>query len=168
MSVQATSAVQKHARTFVKAHSPASPLLAEVFPIIRLAYPNVLISGPEGQTEWTLLQMRPYLRPPLATWVPRENQRAPVGVFRSLLVRGVDSLDASQQEDLIALINRSWGAVQIISIANAPLFPLVTSGAFLQSLYYKLNMVLLEPAGDWTATRGVPLSIDASSDRERS
>jgi hypothetical protein len=127
---------------------PAFAMLAtsaDTFTLLRLGYPNVLISGPVSQAESTFQQMRPYLRVPVATWVPRETPRPPAGAFRSLLVRGADNMDASQQEDLARLINQSSGDVQIVSITSAPLYPLVTSGAFLQNLYYRLNVVLMEP-----------------------
>jgi hypothetical protein len=120
-----------------------STRLAELLPALR-ARPNVLIDGPARDADRTFERMRPYLRTPLATWAPRETPWLPTGTFRTLVIRDVDSLDASQQERVARFISRAAGRVQVVSIAGTPLFPLVTRGTFQEHLYYRLNTVLFE------------------------
>ena len=88
------------------------------------------------------------LRVPLMEWSPREMPHLPAIAFRSLIVRDAECLTATQQRSLAALLSRSLGRVQVISIAGARLYPLVRQGLFLEDLYYRLNVVLLEPSHD--------------------
>jgi hypothetical protein len=142
-AVPGESGVRTLIGIFVKADISESSRLAELLPTLR-ARPNVLIDGPARDADLTLEQMRPYLRTPLATWAPRDTPRLPTGTFRTLVIRDVDSLNASQQERVARFISRAAGRVQVVSIAGTRLFPLVTCGAFQEHLYYRLNTVLLE------------------------
>jgi hypothetical protein len=117
--------------------------LAELLPTLR-ARPNVLIDGPARDAERTFERMRPYLRMPLAIWAPRETPWLPTGTFRTLLIRSVDSLNASQQENVARFISQTAGRVQVVSIADTKLFPLVTRGMFQERLFYRLNTILFE------------------------
>ena len=152
-SVQA--GVQTVKSVFLDLYADECSRLAEMLPILRLARPNVLIVGPAPETGRTLERMRGYLRAPMASWSPRETANLPSWSFRTLVVRGVDGLNLAQQESLAALIERSNGDVQVVSIAGASLMPLVKSGAFHDRLYYQLNIVVLEPAGDRAPARRV-------------
>ena len=124
-------------------YTDESNRLAELLPTLR-ARPNVLIDGPARDVERTFERTRPYLRAPLAIWAPRETPWLPTGTFRTLVIRGVDSLNASQQESVARFISRTAGRVQVVSIAATPLFPLVTCGVFQERLYYRLNTVVFE------------------------
>jgi transcriptional regulator of acetoin/glycerol metabolism len=53
-------------------------------------------------------------------------------------------MTAEQQENLVALICRVAANIQIVSTSKSPLFPLVERGAFLDRLYYQLNVVYLD------------------------
>jgi hypothetical protein len=126
------------------AGNPVSELLAELHRL----HPNILIIGGGGETERALESIYPTLRPPVALWTPLETAHLPAPAFRTLIVRDVDGLTAAQQASLAGLVRRSAGEVQIVSIARVPFFPLVTQGLFLDELYYRLNVVVLEPGPD--------------------
>jgi hypothetical protein len=127
------------------AGNPVSELLAT----LHRRHPNILIIGGAAETERALEYIYPTLRAPVASWTPLENPYLPAPAFRTLIVRDVDGLTAAQQARLVRLVRRSAGEVQIVSIARVPFFPLVTRGLFLDELYYRLNVVVLEPSGDW-------------------
>jgi hypothetical protein len=118
--------------------------LTELVAMMRRARPNVLVVGSTADADRTFDVMYPYLRTPIVPWAPRNAREVPSGSFRTLLVRDVDSLTGSQQEELVALICRIGGDLQIVSMAKAPLFPLVEKGRFLDRLYYQLNVVYLD------------------------
>ena len=128
-------------------HRKTRPVMELLSPLDRF-HPNILIvdSGPEG--ERALAKIRPILREPLVEWRPREMPDHPAIAFRSLIVRDAECLTATQQQSLAALLSRSLGEVQVVSIASVRLYPLVCRGLFLEDLYYRLNVVLLEPNHD--------------------
>jgi hypothetical protein len=120
--------------------------VAELLAVLRRLHPNILIVGSAVEAERALEQIRPTLLTPMASWGATGTQHLPAPVFRTLIVRDVDGLDAAQQANLALLLRRSAGELQIVSIARQPLFPLVTQGLFLDELYYRLNVVVLEPS----------------------
>jgi len=111
-------------------------------------HPNILLVDSGVQVERALAEIRPMLRIPLTEWSPRAMPHLPAIAFRSLIVRDAECLTPTQQRSLAALLSRSLGRVQVVSIAGVRLFPLVCQGLFLEDLYYRLNVVLLEPSHD--------------------
>jgi DNA-binding NtrC family response regulator len=61
----------------------------------------------------------------------------------TLIIWGVDALSPEQQRHLLAWMTGAGANVQIISISERQLFPRVWQKAFLDDLYYRLNMVCL-------------------------
>ena len=129
---------------FLKLHERECQQLAELLPMLRLARPNVLLAGDSRQIGRTLDRMLPYLRLPMAFWVPRETPNLPATRCRTLVVKGVNELDEAQQEQLLTHVSRTAGETQFITISTTPLLPLVSRGVFLDRLYYQLNVVLVE------------------------
>jgi len=117
--------------------------LADLLPILRLTRPNVLVVGPAPDANRTFERLRPYLRTPMTCWAPREMPQPPAS-HGTLVIQGVEGLTTVQQERLLTWIDGTPRERQIVSIAGEPLFPLVRRGAFLDRLYYQLNVVYLE------------------------
>src|SRR5262245_24614529 len=114
LAVEAAVLRLKHA--FLRLHEKECSQLAELLPMLRLAHPNVLLIGdPHDGT--TLERMIPFLRPPIAKWTPRHTATMPAAPFRTLLVAGGDELDASQQEQLLALVSKTAGDIQVVTIS---------------------------------------------------
>jgi hypothetical protein len=131
-------------RAFLKLHERECQQLAELLPMLRLARPNVLLAGDSRQVGRTFDRMLPYLRPPIAFWVPRRTPNMPTTPCRTLVVKGVNELDEAQQAQLLTHVSRTAGETQFITISTTPLLPLVSRGVFLDRLYYQLNVVLVE------------------------
>jgi len=68
----------------------------------------------------------------------------PATSFLTLVIRDVEALSGEQQENLVALICRVAEDIQIVSTSKSPIFPLVERAAFLDRLYYQLNVVYLD------------------------
>jgi transcriptional regulator of acetoin/glycerol metabolism len=68
---------------------------------------------------------------------------------KTLVIRNVDGLSLEHQAALSAWLERpAMGRTQVVSTTNAPLFPRVAAGLFLEKLYYRLNtLVLGAPTG---------------------
>jgi hypothetical protein len=141
LAVEAAVLRLKHA--FMRLHEKECSQLAELLPMLRLTHPNVLIMG-DPRDGTTFERMIPFLRPPIAKWTPRHSAAMPAAPFRTLLIAGGDELDAAQQEQLLELVSRTAGDIQVVTTSAMPLLPLVSRGMFLDRLYYQLNVILLE------------------------
>lgn len=118
--------------------------LAELVAILRRSRPNVLVVASSADVDRVFELMYPFLRTPIVAWVPRETREVPALSLRTLLIRDVDALSGEQQENLVALICRLAEDIQIVSTSRSPIFPLVERAAFLDRLYYQLNVVYVD------------------------
>ena len=84
------------------------------------------------------------LRPPVISWTPSRTSQLPDVACRTLIVHEVDRLTIAQQTTLSVLLTGAANDLQIVSLARRSVFPLVDAGLFLETLYYHLNVVLLE------------------------
>jgi hypothetical protein len=125
------------------AYEDESRRIEDVLPMLRLPRPNVLVVGGVPEADRMIERLRPYLRTPLTSWTPLEQPHPPTA-DGTLVIRGVETLNAAQQAHVLALNDRRLRDLQIVSIAGAPLFPLVRRGVFLDRLYYQLNVVYLD------------------------
>ena len=116
--------------------------IAELLALLGLASPHVLLIGHDKDLAFVFQRMQPYLRTVVVPWVPDLTSDVPAGPLGTLLVKDVSHLDAGQQTCLARIATAP--DVQIISMASAPLFPLIDKGVFLDKLYYRLNMVTLD------------------------
>lgn len=118
--------------------------LGDTISILRRLRPNVLIVG-EGETiEAALDSMRAHFADPIAYWAPWTSAAWPREPFRTLIVTGVDEMSLEQQQQLMVFNDGASDDVQVISTAKGPLFEVVERKAFLERLYYQLNVVLLD------------------------
>lgn len=104
-------------------------------------HPHVLVMGHEASICSALARLGPHLRGPISHWRPAVASEPPRVTKGALIIWGVESLNEEQQHHLFAWMTGAGANVQIVSIAERPLFPLVWRQAFLDDLYYRLNMV---------------------------
>jgi hypothetical protein len=116
--------------------------IAELLAILPFASPHVLLIGHDVDLATVFQRMQPHLRTTIVPWVPDLTSEVPTAVLGTLLVKDVSHLDARQQECLAKIADAP--DVQIVSMASAPVFPLINSGVFLAELYYRLNMVTVD------------------------
>jgi hypothetical protein len=105
---------------------------------------NVLLQGPVGAIDAALAVIAPCLLRPVA-WKKAESKFDPgVGAVASLILHEVGSLNKSEQIQLRDWLDNTNARPQIVSTTTHPLFRLVECGTFDATLYYRLNVVLLE------------------------
>jgi hypothetical protein len=104
---------------------------------LRASHVNLLIIGPDNESAPLLDSLMPYLRTPLREW----RGTLPPPEPGTLVLRDVSSLQSSEQAMLIDWLNEQGTDVQVVSLDRQPVFPLVERGAFLPTLYYRLNIV---------------------------
>jgi hypothetical protein len=110
--------------------------------VLRRTRPNTLLTGARTDTERAIRSLLPHLRAPVVYWRPDALREAAWDATGTLIVREVDALDSRQQRRLLESLEAS-GRVQVISIASAPVYPLVQGGKFAEALYYRLNVICL-------------------------
>jgi hypothetical protein len=113
--------------------------------LFREAHPHALLIGSAASADAALERLLPHLRAPLSHWRPQASGEPPQETTGTLVIWDVDAIDRARQEQLLAWIERCPPELQVVSIAQRPLFPLVLSDDFLDALYYRLNTVCLDP-----------------------
>jgi hypothetical protein len=120
------------------------PPLLDEWPLIHAAGLNLLLIGVEGVTGEIVEALRPELREPITIWQPGERLVLPPAAHvGTLILYDVSALPLADQRRLFVWLQDAVG-MQVISTASAPLLPLIGTGAFLDTLYYRLNTACLE------------------------
>ena len=110
-------------------------------PLFREWHPHVLLVGDDASISPALARLRPQLRTPIWQWRPAAATDPPLITSGALIIWGADALSLDQQGRLLAWMTGPGANVQIVSIAECHLFSRVSQKAFLDDLYYRLNMV---------------------------
>ena len=125
--------------------------------LFREWHPHVLLVGNDASIKPALARLRPQLRTPISHWRPAVATDPPRVTSGSMIIWDVGALSLDQQRHLLAWMTGAGANVQIISISESQLFPRVWQKAFLDDLYYRLNMVCValddRPADPWTTLR---------------
>ncbi len=117
--------------------------------ILATAHPNVLLVGPEDALARGLEVIGQFLRPPTVTWTPSERLALPAGRCGTLIVRSIDAADIEQQRRLLDWMNERPGTAQLVSTTGEALLTRIVAGAFLETLYYRLNHVTFRVPNDF-------------------
>jgi hypothetical protein len=112
--------------------------------ILRTWRVNGILVGAPHLTSAAVAAMDDSVRYPLVWWSPEQSRDVPEFAAGTLVIRDVDRLEQSQQEQLSHWIDRRCPRVQVLALARAPLFPHVLDGRFSAALYYCMNTVVVE------------------------
>ena len=105
---------------------------------------NMLLIGADDVV-WRVLGTQLQLASPIATWQPGEPFNLPsAGAARTVVIREVGSLTATEQVCLLDWLDGAVGRTQVVSTSGTSLLPQLEEGAFIDSLYYRLNMVCID------------------------
>ena len=109
--------------------------------MFRQWHPHVLLVGNDASINPALERLHPQLRRPISHWRPAVAADPPRITSGALIIWGVGALSLDQQRHLLDWMTGAGANVQIVSISESQLFPRVWQKAFLDDLYYRLNMV---------------------------
>ena len=105
---------------------------------------NILLEGPQISTAAVTAFVGPYLHGPVGWNANRETVRSSNDRGGcAIVVQGVAALSASEQARLLVWLNEPSERRQVISTTTEVLFPLVVPGQFDETLYHRLNVILL-------------------------
>ena len=101
---------------------------------------NILLEGPRASTDAVLRLLTPHLCGPVASNAFEVDAERP----GSLVLQEVEALCGAEQDGLLGWLTDSGGRTQVVSTTTGSLFSLVARGLFDQTLYYRLNVILLQ------------------------
>lgn len=106
--------------------------------------PNILLIGPPAAVADLLPDVLSRCREPVHEICGGHITLMPGA--GTVVLRDLADLDRGAQRALLHWLDVQGGRVQVISLASAPLFPLVAGGEFSEALFYRLNMVTVHAA----------------------
>jgi hypothetical protein len=119
---------------------------ADVVRLLRgLPRVNLLLMGVDSEM-WPPLKMRlMQLDEPIVIWSPGRRLALPESTRTGTLVlNDVEALTRDDQRQLLEWLEPAGRCVRVISTTSVPLFTRLESGGFSETLYYRLNTVMLE------------------------
>ena len=115
-------------------------LPADEWPFALTAHPNLLLEGDVAATAIVIAALAPHLGQPIDCWAGKPPACRPA----TLLVREVAAMDAADQQLLMQWLDSPGERVHVVATSSKPLFPLVLRGAFMEDLYYRINVLRFE------------------------
>jgi hypothetical protein len=111
---------------------------------------NMLVRGEKSAATATVVALSADLSMPMVTWLAGADADLPALDQGTVVLQDVDRLDLSAQHRLLTWLDNRSGRIRVISTARYDLFDLVTAGAFLDPLYYRLNTIVVDAVAPCT------------------
>ena len=112
--------------------------------VLQGRHPNVLVTGPRDATRAFLTAIMPSLRQPIHHLACKTPLSLPT-VSGTIILDDVDALPLEEQQGLVRWLDAAQCASsQTVALTTVPLYGQVQAGAFLDTLYYRLNVVHLQ------------------------
>jgi hypothetical protein len=128
---------------------PVTPTAPAIFAQVRVDVyslaqnpANALIIGNRLAVLRVLCVVWPSLKKSVR-WVESARLSLPLESSGTLIVEEGDRLGERDQTVLLDWLNGRGRSVRVLTTSSRPLFPLVEAGSFLESLYYRLNHLLI-------------------------
>jgi hypothetical protein len=103
---------------------------------------NTVIVGHEDAALGVWTAVWPTLQKPIY-WVEADRLSLPRQSAGTLILQGAHALSASAQRRVFDWLDLDAHSTRVLTTTPQALYPLVESGAFIEALYYRLNMLLL-------------------------
>jgi len=117
----------------------------EVLQLVERHRVNLLVMGTSEVAQRVMADLDDRMHQPVAKWSPGERFVLPAAEQTGTMVlNDVGSLQIQEQIELLEWLASANGRTQVVSTAPTLLLPRVKSGAFIDTLYYRLNMVCLD------------------------
>lgn len=120
-------------------------VLADLFRA-RIMEANALLVGPDNLVENMVSLVVPDLQPTATIRRQNEELLLPTASarIRTAVIRDVDGLTPVEQRRLLDWLVSAPNRTQVVSTTSAPLLPLVETGVFNDTLYYRLNTTYVD------------------------
>lgn len=120
-------------------------VLADLFRA-RVTEANALLVGPDNLVENMVSLVVPDLEPTATIRRQNEELLLPTASpqMRTAVIRNVDGLTPVEQRRLLDWLGSAPNRTQVVSTTSVPLLPLVETGLFNDTLYYRLNTTYVD------------------------
>ena len=106
---------------------------------------NLLLIAPDGVVRYVLESLLLDLREPIVRWSPGHAlDLSSVDHAATIILHDIGNLSPGEQLDLLEWLERADGRAQVVSTSATPLLSRVQCGAFMDTLYYRLNTVCVD------------------------
>ena len=106
---------------------------------------NVLLMGTNDVVNRVMAALHERLPEPVARWSPGDEFMLPAAdQVGAIVLNDVGALAIQEQIQLLEWLNTAQGRTQVVSTAPTLLLPRVKAGAFIDTLYYRLNTLCLD------------------------
>lgn len=120
-------------------------LLGDDAELVSTGRANLLLVGPDDVTREVVDTLSPWFRQPVIVNHPGEPLvLAPLERVETMILHDVGAFGFADQIRLLDWLQGVGGLTQVISTASRPILPLIGAGAFLDTLYYRLNSLYFE------------------------
>ena len=120
-------------------------LTAEEWGAARFARANVLLVASDGLAEKIVDSLRPDFCEPIEVWDPASRLvLPPIGSTGTLILQDVGAMPHDDQRRLCDWLEVTAGRTRVVSTTRQPLFPLLEAGTFVETLYYRLNVLCFQ------------------------
>ena len=117
----------------------------EVVQLAEMHRVNVLLLGTNDVVNRVMAALHERLPEPVARWSPGDEFMLPaVGKVGAIVLNDVGALAIQEQIQLLEWLNMAQGRTQVVSTTPTLLLPRVKAGAFIDTLYYRLNTLCLD------------------------
>jgi hypothetical protein len=122
-----------------------SELLGDDADLVRAARVNLLFVGPDDVTRDIVDALSPCFRLPMIVGHPGDPLvLAPIAQAQTMILHDIGAFGLADQRRLLEWLNGAGGLTQVITTTSRPILPLLNPGAFLDTLYYRLNSLYFE------------------------
>lgn len=104
---------------------------------------NTLVQGPQAEIQACVTAIVPFSPAPVVMVETASDVLATIGEG-SVILKNVACYTLEQQHDLLTWLDACGSVVRLISMSTDRLFDLVECGQFIEVLYYRLNVVLID------------------------
>jgi hypothetical protein len=119
--------------------------LAADWDLVSTSAVNVLLMGESVTTGAFVVAMRPHLVDPVVSIDCRDGLNLSSLPSRgTVILSDVEELALEDQQRLNAWLAAADHRARVISTSRASLFPMIEAGMFVDSLYYRLNVVCFD------------------------
>jgi hypothetical protein len=106
---------------------------------------NLLLIAPDGVIAYVLESPFLDLHEPITRWSPGDRLVLPSpAAAGTMILHDVGALSSDDQLHLLEWLERAGGRTQVVSTSSTPLMTRVQAGAFIDTLYYRLNTVCVD------------------------
>jgi hypothetical protein len=106
---------------------------------------NLLLVGSDGVVQQVLNTVLSSVDQPIDSWFPGEKLvLPPADQAGTIVLHEVGKLGIQEQIQMLEWLGRAMGRAQVVSTTSASLLPRVQAGAFIDTLYYRLNTICVD------------------------